>query len=332
VSRAKARAVDHELLAAAYDVDDAELAVIQRRPPQAGDQARMVSVAEVRRSAYQPGGRPSERAVRAVAEAIDATGSVRALMEDTGARVLAALDREARALAELTADIAEHGVESPLEARRVAGGLELLSGHRRLAAARLAGVAEVPVVDRGEMADHVAAAIVYRRNLLRKDFTAWQEATSFAAIRDNRRAAGMPDSVRELARALGCSHGRAGDLLGIARAFPEPLLERLGDGDAEAASEGLARLSFRALRSLASTESELARLAAAREQTGLGATEPAARKAGRPGPLEQVRRRGGGFALIVRKPVARLTIAEAREVLAAFEEQVRALKGRLGER
>jgi ParB family chromosome partitioning protein len=331
VSRQRTRAVDPALLAAAYDVDDSELAVIQRRPPQAGDQARLVPVADVRRSAYQPGGRPSERAIRAVADATAATGGALALVDDAGAAVFAALDREARALAELAADIQAHGVESPLEARRTSAGLELLSGHRRLAAARLAGVAEVPVVDRGEMADHVAAAIVYRRNLLRKDFTAWQEATSFAAIRENRRAAGLPDSVRELARALGCSHGRAGDLLVIARAFPPALLAELGDGDDGLAHESLARLSFRALRVLASTGTEPDRLAAARELTGLGrsAEKPARRPVHA---IDRVARRGGGFALVVHKPVARLTAAEAREVLAIFEEQVRALKARLAER
>jgi ParB family chromosome partitioning protein len=326
VSRPKGRKADAHLLAAAYDVDDAELQVIHRRPPQAGDQAVLVPVARIRRSVYQPHGRPSERAVRRVAEAVAQAGGARELVEDAGLELLAALDPESRALAELTGDVAAHGVESPLEARRVDGALELLSGHRRLSAARLAGVADVPVVDRGELPDHVAAAIVYRRNLLRKDFTAWQEATSFAAIRENRSAAGLPDSVRELARALGCSHGRAGDLLGIARALPAGLLEELGGGDAGVAHEALARLSFRALRSLAA-EPEPTRLDAARELTGLGA---ATARVTRPaGAWERVPRRGGGFALVVRKPIARLTPDEARDVLAMLEEHVEQLRERV---
>jgi hypothetical protein len=46
---------------------------------------------------------------------------------------------------------------------------------------------------------------------------------------------------------------------------------------------------------------------------------------------EQVARRGGGFALVVRKPVDRMSAAEAREVLATFEEHVLALRSRVAD-
>jgi ParB/RepB/Spo0J family partition protein len=185
-------------------------------------------IGTIQPSPFQPKGRPSLRATEAVATAVMSVGTAARLIEEDGARELARLDPEARALAELSADIQEHGVEAPLEVRRIEGGFELLSGHRRLAAANLAGLSHVPVIDRGVIADHAAAAIVYRRNLLRKDFTAWQEAVSFSAIQRNRREAGLSDSVRAVARALGSSHGRAGDLLSIARSFTPALLSTLG--------------------------------------------------------------------------------------------------------
>jgi ParB family chromosome partitioning protein len=174
--------------------------------------------------------------------------------------------------------------------RRVGERLELLSGLRRLAAAMLAGLTEAPVVDRGTLPDHVAAAIVYRRNLLRKDFTAWQEAVSFHAIQQNRRAAGLLDSVRAVARALGSSHGRAGDLLGIARAFPAALLRVLAD-DPEVAE-------------------------AAREKEAA----PSA---------ERVDRRGGGFTLTVRKSPDRMSAAEAASALNLLETEAARLRARL---
>lgn len=316
-----------EQLAAAYAVDADELQVLTQWAPQATEVIAVAPVERFRPSPYQPKGRPSARSVAAVAAAIAALGSAAALAEESGARELARLDAEARALAELTADVAEHGVETPLEVRRVGEVLELLSGHRRLAAAQLARLAQLPVVDRGALPDHLAAAIVYRRNLLRKDFTAWQEAVSFASIQRNRREAGLPDSVRAVARALGSSHGRAGELLGIARAFPAALLAELGGGDGELAEEALARLTFRTLREIAGQQTAADRLAAARAATGLGAEQPqrVVRSA-----CERVPRRGGGFTLLVRTAPERMTAAEARETLALLEEAVARVRARLG--
>ncbi len=312
-------------LASAFALDDGELSVLTQWTPTTTETIAHVATSGVSPSPFQPRGRPSARAVGAVARAAADVGGVGALMDESHSATLRALDGEARALAELAADVAENGVETPLEARRTERGLELLSGHRRLAAARLAGVPQVPVVDRGAMDDHVAAAIVYRRNLLRKDFTAWQEAISFAAIQRNRRGAGLPDSVRAVARALGASHGRAGDLLMIARSFPAPLLRALAD-DEDAAQEALATLSFRTLRELAGVDDEGERVARTREAAGLAAPARAsmARAAG-----ERVERRGGGFTLTVRKPAERMTVTEAESVLALLDAEVTRLRRRI---
>jgi ParB family chromosome partitioning protein len=318
--------IDPGQLAAAYDVDESELAVLKQWAPQATEVIVRAPVPSIRPSPFQPKGRPSARAVSAVAASLRAVEGPATLIDEEGARELARLDAEGRALAELVADIAEHGVETPLEVRRIGDGFELLSGHRRLAAANLAGLVDVPVVDRGAIPDHAAAAIVYRRNLLRKDFTAWQEAVSFSAIQRNRREAGLPDSVRAVARALGSSHGRAGDLLSIARAFSPELLKSLGAGDAELAEEALARLTFRTLREVATLPSPDERLQAAREVTGLGASAPerVARAV-----CEQVSRRGGGFTLTVRTAPERMSVEEARATAAVLEEALARVRHRL---
>src|SRR5699024_7812335 len=49
-------------------------------------------------------------------------------------------------LEELAASIREHGVLQPLSVRKAAGGYELISGERRLRAARMAGLQEVPCI------------------------------------------------------------------------------------------------------------------------------------------------------------------------------------------
>ena len=48
------------------------------------------------------------------------------------------------ALEELSASIRRHGVLQPLSVRRGEGGFQLVCGERRLRAARLAGLTEVP--------------------------------------------------------------------------------------------------------------------------------------------------------------------------------------------
>jgi ParB family chromosome partitioning protein len=313
-------------LASAFAVDDGELTVLAQWTPSTTEVILRVATGDVIPSPFQPRGRPSARAVEAVRAAVAEAGGMTTVLERPEPSPFASLDAEARALGELATDVAEHGVETPLEARRLPDGrLELLSGHRRLAAARLAGLADVPVVDRGDVADHTAAAIVYRRNLLRKDFTAWQEAVSFASIRENRRAAGLPDSVRAVARALGTSHGRAGDLLTIARAFDAPTISAVG-APSEVVEDALARLTFRALRDLATAASPDDRL---RRLRALAGVEPESRAQRRSSAAERRDRRGGGYTLTVRKPPERMTAAEATAALEVLTGEIDRLRARL---
>ncbi|AHG90448.1 ParB domain protein nuclease [Gemmatirosa kalamazoonensis] len=313
-------------LSSAFAIDADELSVLTQWSPSTTEVILRVPTDDVRPSPFQPRGRPSPRAVEAVRAAIATAGGIAVAREAAEPSPFTGLDAEARALGDLAIDVAEHGVETPLEARRIPGGtLELLSGHRRLAAARLAGLAEVPVVDRGDVPDHVAAAVVYRRNLLRKDFTAWQEASSFAAIRENRRGAGLPDSVRAVARALGTSHGRAGDLLTIARAFDADVVEAVG-APGDVVEDVLSRLTFRALRELATGSSTAERVARLRVLAGV---EEPPRAPRRTAAAERRERRGGGFTLTVRKPPERMTATEAAAALEILSGEVDRLRARL---
>ena len=50
------------------------------------------------------------------------------------------------ALTELSDSIRQHGILQPLSVRRAEGGYELIAGERRLRAAQLAGVLDVPCI------------------------------------------------------------------------------------------------------------------------------------------------------------------------------------------
>jgi ParB/RepB/Spo0J family partition protein len=91
---------------------------------------------------------------------------------------------EARHL-ELVASIREHGVLTPLIVRQVTQDPdwmhEVAAGHRRLRAARAAGVVEVPVVVR-EMTDREFAEIMLTENLQRVDPDPLDEADAYQAM------------------------------------------------------------------------------------------------------------------------------------------------------
>lgn len=237
------------------DLGDASIAqqevgairIVSQHRPEAGVQA--VLVTQVDPSPYQPVGRPSRAAVDAVRQALAVVTSLEALVrpaDEKDSPAWEALSEEARALATLAADIAANGIDQPLEVRTRADRFEVLSGHRRLEAARLAGLGEVPVTVRPVGSESEAALVVFRRNALREDFTAWQKATRTVELRamraKEREAQGQkPETQRELAVAFGEKLGPLNERLQVAEGLT-PLLELIGQGDRTAGEELLSSL------------------------------------------------------------------------------------------
>ncbi|KQT85536.1 ParB/RepB/Spo0J family partition protein [Aurantimonas sp. Leaf443] len=89
-------------------------------------------------------------------------------------------------LAELASSIRTHGVVQPLLVRPrpgVAGAFELVAGERRLRAAKLAGLTEVPVVLR-EIGDRQSLEIAIIENVQRSDLNAVEEALAYEMLID----------------------------------------------------------------------------------------------------------------------------------------------------
>ncbi|WP_158625274.1 ParB/RepB/Spo0J family partition protein [Corallococcus terminator] len=84
-------------------------------------------------------------------------------------------------LAELAANIVVHGVLQPVLARMVGDIIELIAGHRRVRASRIAGKETIPVIFR-EMSDEQAREVVIVENLQREDVHALDEAAIFAGL------------------------------------------------------------------------------------------------------------------------------------------------------
>ena len=149
-------------------------------------------------------------------------------------------------LAELAESIRSYGILHPLTVRRRAGRYELVAGERRLRAARLAGLREVPYVLMDvNMED--AGLIALIENLQRRDLDFLEEANG---IRQLIRMFGM--SQEEAARRLGKSQSAVANKLRILK-LPEDLLETLRE-------RGLSERHARALLRLPDDESRRAAL------------------------------------------------------------------------
>jgi len=73
-------------------------------------------------------------------------------------------------LDDLIESVKANGILSPLIVRTIDGGYEILSGHNRAEAARLAGLDTVPAIIRDDLTDESAAFIVTETNLLQRSF------------------------------------------------------------------------------------------------------------------------------------------------------------------
>ena len=145
-------------------------------------------------------------------------------------------------LDELRASIAENGVLQPLTVRMKEDRFELIAGERRLRAARLAGLAEVPciVVDVDLEKSGIIALI---ENIQRRDLDFIEEAEG---IRRLITLFGL--SQEQAARRLGKSQSAVANKLRVLR-LPSDVLERLR-------AEGLGERHARALLRLENAEAQ----------------------------------------------------------------------------
>ncbi len=136
----------------------------------------------------------------------------------------------------LTASIRENGVLQPLLVQAEGDGYRLIAGHRRLEAARLAGLDEVPIVVRPQQGENVlllalvenvqradlspldeAAAYreLSRRFGLSADEIATQTGKSRSAVANSMRLLDLSPAVRNLLEAGSLSEGHARALLAL---------------------------------------------------------------------------------------------------------------------
>ena len=151
------------------------------------------------------------------------------------------------ALRELSESIRNYGILNPLTLRLRGGRYELVAGERRLRAAKLAGLREVPCILL-DVNREDASLIALVENLQRKDLDFIEEATG---IRQLIQMFGM--SQEEAARRIGRSQSAVANKLRLLR-LPPDVLEALRQN-------GLSERHGRALLRLPDEETQRAALA-----------------------------------------------------------------------
>ena len=146
-------------------------------------------------------------------------------------------------LQELAGSIRQYGVLQPLTVRKAGGAYELVAGERRLRAARLAGLTEVPclLADVDEEASGMLALV---ENLQRRDLDFIEEAEGLARLM---KTWGL--SQEQAARKVGKSQSAVANKLRLLRLSPSVL--------AELRLHGLSERHARALLKLRSEDEQL---------------------------------------------------------------------------
>ena len=148
------------------------------------------------------------------------------------------------ALTELSDSIRQHGILQPLSVRRVTGGYELIAGERRLQAAQMAGVTDIPcIVMNMDQRESGMAALV--ENLQRQDLDFVEEARGISYLMES-----WAMSQEQVARLLGKSQSAVANKLRLLRHSPA-VLQALREGE-------LTERHGRALLKLATEEQKLA--------------------------------------------------------------------------
>ena len=74
-------------------------------------------------------------------------------------------------LDDMVESIQAHGVLNPVIVRKMGNGYEMLSGHNRQNAARIAGLAEIPAIVKEGLSDEEAYVYVIETNVIQRSFT-----------------------------------------------------------------------------------------------------------------------------------------------------------------
>ena len=125
-------------------------------------------------------------------------------------------------IAELASSITAHGVLQPIVVSRTADGYELIAGHRRVLASRVAGKTTIAAVVREDVTDRLELALV--ENLQRADLNAIETARAYRLLMET-----YDLTQEQVADRVGKSRSHVANMLRTLSA-PQPLQDAVLEG------------------------------------------------------------------------------------------------------
>lgn len=120
---------------------------------------------------------------------------------------------EGERLEDMIASVKEHGILNPVIVQKIDGGYEMLSGHNRMNAAKLAGLKEVPAIVKTDLSEEEAYVYVIETNLMQRSFSDLLISEKAAVLKARYERVSNQgkrnDIVREIARLEGKSLNEA---------------------------------------------------------------------------------------------------------------------------
>lgn len=123
---------------------------------------------------------------------------------------------------ELAASIKRHGLLQPIVVSRKGDGYELVAGHRRVLASRVAGKTTIPAVVRDDVRDRLELALV--ENLQRADLNAIETARAYKLLMET-----YDLTQEQVADRVGKSRSHVANMLRTLSA-PQPLQDAVMEG------------------------------------------------------------------------------------------------------
>ena len=77
---------------------------------------------------------------------------------------------EGKRLDDMVEGIKEHGILIPVIVQKIAGGYEMLAGHNRWNAAKIAGIKEIPAIIKEDLTERETYVYVIEANMLQRSF------------------------------------------------------------------------------------------------------------------------------------------------------------------
>jgi len=129
---------------------------------------------------------------------------------------------------ELADSIREKGILQPLLVKRKDGRYQLIAGERRLKAAQLAGLAEVPAIVMNQMTDSESFQLALIENIQREDLTPLEEAEAYAKLLESGSI-----TQEELATRLGKDRSTVANSIRLL-ALPDEIKDLVNEGKVSA--------------------------------------------------------------------------------------------------